>query len=183
MVMSRVRKRLLLAIGLATALTAAAPASANAETVREQKSESHCVVYVVDKTDKGELKMSAPTCAQSIEGAAEIASRSIFLPQSAALDGLAFSHSTFTLGTHFDGSNGTGSSITVVGTSCTGGYWNTPGWFDNKTSSSFNGCARLRHYDKPNKKGAIASTIGAGTTDNIPGFMNNRTESVAYFSS
>lgn len=181
MVMSRVRKRLLLVIGMATALAVAAPANAGAAQAQEK--ETHCVVYVLDKTEDGELTMSAPTCALTREGAAELASRPIFKPQMADIDGMAYGYATFTIGIHYNGTGGTGSSITVVGSSCTGGYWNTPGWFDNKASSSYNGCYRLRHYDKPNKKGTVASTFGAGTTDNIPSFMNNRTESVAYFSS
>jgi len=87
--------------------------------------------------------------------------------------------SSFTLGRHYDGAGGTGSSISIVGSSCTGGYWNTPSAWDNRISSSYNGCAQLKHWDLPYTSGTVESTFGAGTTDNL-GFMNNRTESVSY---
>jgi hypothetical protein len=90
--------------------------------------------------------------------------------------------SSFTLGTHFDGFNGTGSSISVVGSSCTGGYWNTGASWANRISSSWNGCYRLRHHDGPNKTGTYADTVGSGT-HNLPSSMNNRTESVSYWGS
>lgn len=90
--------------------------------------------------------------------------------------------STFTLGTHFEGLNGTGSSISVVGGDCTGGYWNTGLTWANRISSSWNGCYRLRHYDLPNKSGPWVDLVGSGTK-NLPSIMNNKTESVAYLGS
>jgi hypothetical protein len=88
---------------------------------------------------------------------------------------------SYTLGIHYDGYNGTGGSITVAGSGCTGGYWNTPWWFDNRASSSYNGCPYLGHYDHPHLSGATYYTGGVGTTDNL-GWFSNRTESVQYFS-
>jgi len=180
--MSRTRKRLALAIAIAGAMVVAVPASAGAKTELKAK-EKHCVVYVTEKTAEGELKMSDPTCVATREAAAELAARHIYKPQTADVDGMAFGFSNFTIGRHYNGTNGTGSSITVVGSSCTGGYWNTPTWFDNKESSAYNGCYRLRHYNLPNKAGSATNTYGVGQTDNISGWMNNRTESVAYYSS
>ena len=180
--MSRARKRLALSLAIAGAMVVAIPASAGAKAELKQK-EKHCVVYVTEKTADGELRMSEPTCLASREAAAEFAARPVFKAQMADIDGMTFGFSNFTIGIHYNGSSGNGSSITVVGSSCTGGYWNTPGWFDNKESSVYNGCYRLRHYDKPNKSGSATNTYTAGQVDNIPGWMNNRTESVAYFSS
>ena len=91
--------------------------------------------------------------------------------------------STFTLGRHYDGYNGTGSSISVVGSSCTGGYWNTTSSWDNRISSSYNGCARLRHYAYPNKVVPFDDTQGSGTTDNLNSTLNNNAESISYHSS
>lgn len=181
--MSFVRSRLLVATAIATALTVAVPATAVAGTGDKAKKERHCVLYVVDKTEADELKMSDPACFPTADEAASMASRAIFKPQTADIEGMDFGYASFIIGIHYNGTNGNGSSITVVGSSCTGGWWNTPGWFDNKESSVFNGCYRLRHYDKPNKKGTGANTYGAATIDNIPSYMNNRTESVAYLSS
>lgn len=176
-----VRSRLWLALALAVSMTVAIPASVGAKTV--EKSETHCVIHVMEKTDEGELKMSTPTCFATQERAAAAAGREILKPQLNEAAGESYALSSFTIGIHYNGFNGSGSSITVVGSSCTGGWWNTPTWFDNKTSSSYNGCYRLRHYDRPNKQGSSFNTYGVGQIDNITGSMNNRTESVAYYSS
>jgi hypothetical protein len=69
----------------------------------------------------------------------------------------------------------------VVGGSCSGGYWNTGSTWANRISSSWNGCYRLRHHDGPSKTGTYADTLGPGT-HNLPSHMNNKTESVSYWS-
>jgi len=178
---ARVRSFRVLA-GLSIAVTLF-PAAAGATPLQGKPIETHCVVFVVDQAESGALLTSAPDCFASSEEAAVAAAMPLPGLQSADLDASVNASSTFTLGIHYDGLNGTGSSITVVGSSCTGGYWNTPSWFDNRISSSYNGCYRLRHYDRPNKRGSATNTYGAGTTDNLASWMNNRTESVAYYGS
>lgn len=152
----------------------------------------HCVVRVVDQSTEGEFIFGPTNCFDTLVLAMDFATGEQLVE-----DGVSTSSdasrmadptagavsSTFTLGTHFDGSNGTGSSISVVGSSCIGGWWNTGGSWANRISSSWNGCYRLRHYDKPNKVGTWADTTGVGQTKNVPSLMNNRTESVAYFGS
>ncbi len=146
--------------------------------------ETHCVVFVIDQRSDGELVVSEPDCfadeamAEAWSSVGYGLSAESFLGGSRGLAAL----STFTLGRHYDGFNGTGSSIRVVGSSCTGGYWNTSSWWDNRISSSYNGCAHLKHWDRPYMLGASENTYGAGTTDNL-GYLNNRTESVSYYSS
>jgi hypothetical protein len=151
--------------------------------------ESHCVVIVVDQKPDGEFVLSSPVCFEDLGSAFRLASDASVRPERVMEEGkrasalMAQPFTTFTLGTHFDGYNGTGSSITVVGGSCTGGWWNTGGAWANRISSSYNGCYRLRHYDNPNKTGTWVDTTGVGQTDNLPPIMNNRTESVAYYGS
>ncbi|HLF44435.1 MAG TPA: hypothetical protein VJA46_13060 [Acidimicrobiia bacterium] len=150
--------------------------------------ESHCVVVVVSQEESGELIVTDPVCYPTLEGALaaashgrlgdDVSSWAEFLSD----HGLDVVVSSFTLGTHFDGANGTGSSISIVGTECTGGYWNTGASWANRISSSWNGCYRLRHHDSPGKTGSSADTVGAGT-HNLPAAMNNKTESVSYWSS
>lgn len=132
--------------------TQAAPAGA-----APSDAETHCVVEVVAHAADGELL--------TVTDAA-----------------VAETVSSFTLGIHFDGASGSGSSISVTGSSCTGGYWNTPSTWDDRISSSWNGCARLRHWGGPSKTGSYQDTSGVGTTDNLT-TMNNRTESVSYHAS
>lgn len=152
--------------------------------------ESHCVVTTVGQQSDGELITTDMECFDTFPDAMASASNGSLLLPADSSGSVLFTDpdvsamaSTFTLGIHFDGYSGTGSSITVVGSSCTGGYWNSPAWFDNKTSSSYNGCARLKHYNYANASGYLTATTGAGTTDNLPYSANNKTESVSYHSS
>lgn len=152
----------------------------------ERPAETHCVVFVVDQLPDGELIVSEPDCfaeEATADAWAVVGAEFRLTSQTAPSDsGGVTAFSTFTLGKHYDGFNGTGSSITVVGSACTGGYWNTSSSWDNRISSSYNGCGRLRHWDLPYKAGSAQDTYGAGTTDNLS-YMNNRTESVSYHSS
>lgn len=168
----------ILVVGLASA----------AEGVRSSPvAETHCVVWVMGQAVDGELSLTAPSCYRTLAEALEVASaRSTGsdVPVSGVDPSLAASQVlSFTLGTHFDGLNGTGSSISVVGDACGGGWWNTGPTWANRISSSWNGCYRLRHHDGPGATGAYADTVGAGSTHNVPSAMNNKAESVSYWGS
>lgn len=161
---------------------------ATAETINSVDSfepvETHCVVFVVDQKPDGELVTTEPACFQVKADAEAWAQAWLSMVSSEPTDESSggVEVSSYTLGTHYDGANGSGSSISVVGSSCTGGYWNTPNTWDNRISSSYNGCVRLRHWDLPNKAGASQNTYGAGAIHNLT-TMDNRTESVSYHSS
>lgn len=152
--------------------------------------ESHCVVTVLSQRPSGEFVLDEPLCFGSLAGALTRGAGldpetfgGITGPDLFAADGNQELALSSTLGVHFDGLNGSGSSISVVGAGCTGGYWNTGLSWANRISSSWNGCYRLRHYDGPNKSGASGDTVGAGSTHNVPAAINNKTESVAYLGS
>lgn len=148
--------------------------------------ESHCIAEVADQKPDGELILDSPKCFDGLADAYDYASNlslDVDLADSTLFGSVQSLGGTFILGTHFDGYNGSGSSISVVGDSCTGGWWNTSSTWDNRISSSYNGCYRLRHFDYPNKAGDRYDTTGVGQTDNLSAAMNNRTESVAYYSS
>jgi hypothetical protein len=145
--------------------------------------ESHCVMFVVGQRPDGELIMSDADCFSDEMSADVWASYGVPAVKSDSTleesGGVYASSSTFTLGRHYDGFNGSGSSVRIVGSSCTGGYWNTSSSWDNRISSSYNGCSHLKHWDWPYKNGTAESTYGSGTTDNLS-YMNNQTESVSY---
>lgn len=151
--------------------------------------DSHCFVTVLGQRASGEFVVSQPECFDTLAealiatGLDPAATENLSGPNLVAdqRDGLGLLSTT--LGIHFDGANGSGSSISVVGSSCTGGYWNTGAAWANKISSSWNGCYRLRHYDGPNKSGSSGDTVGAGSTHNVPAAINNKAESVAYLGS
>lgn len=147
--------------------------------------ETHCVLFVVDQLPSGKLVLSEPTCfadEADADASATVGPSSQLTSPTLSESIRVNASSTFTLGKHYEGLNGSGSSVTVVGSSCTGGWWNTSSSWDNRISSSYNGCGRLRHWDYPNTSGSSENTYGAGTTDNLT-YMDNRTESVSYHSS
>ncbi len=170
---------------LAVMLLAGVPAVAGAAG----EGDLHCVVVVVGQRASGELVVSAPDCYPSFQEAMAVASGGLISAEAVPSGEELFADpeagsllSSFTLGIHFDGLNGSGSSISVVGSSCTGGYWNTGASWANRISSSWNGCYRLRHHDGPNRTGTYVDTVGSGI-HNLPWWMNNRTESVSYWGS
>lgn len=149
----------------------------------------HCVVEVIEQRPDGELITSEPVCFRRSADALAYASDGLIaltegedLQALAANGGVRSLSGSFAIGIHYDGFNGSGSSVTIMGSSCSGGWWNTSSAWDNRISSSYNGCQRLAHHDYANKAGQSESTIGAGTTDNLND-LNNRAQSVSYWSS
>lgn len=66
------------------------------------------------------------------------------------------------LGIHFDGTNYSGSSFAVVGSDCGGGYVNMSTAWDDRVSSTANGCPQVDHFTNPNLVGVSESTTGSG---------------------
>jgi hypothetical protein len=150
----------------------------------------HCVIEVIGQMKSGELVMSDPVCFDTFAQATFAASSGAVRVRSDTTpvdlfttQDFAVALSSFTLGVHYDGSSGAGSSITVVGSSCSGGYWNTTEVWDNRISSTWNGCYRIKHHDLPAMGGAYASTYGVGAVHNVPSALNNAAESISYWSS
>jgi hypothetical protein len=175
--------RALFVVGVLISRSLAGIATFDVPTVDEE----HCVVYVLSQKADGELVLSDPRCYSTFPGAMSDASGGELVLAAGTVgsvfwtdQGVEALASTFTLGIHFDGYNGTGSSISVVGSSCTGGYWNTGSSWKDRISSSWNGCYRLKHHSAPSRGGSVASTVGAGSTHNLPSWMNDRTESEVY---
>lgn len=170
----------MLALAVAALLSVIPSTSDEPTDEKGPDDESHCVVFVTGRLEDGELVTSKPDCFSSLALAdawAAAGAPNSILEADGSEDVAAAS--SFVLGRHYDGFNGSGSSIAVVGSSCTGGHWNTGSSWANRISSSYNGCPTLRHYDYPNKGGGSQYTSGAGTIDNL-GYMNNDAESVAY---
>lgn len=181
-----VQRALLLAmLSVATTMVVIAPAGAE-RSRPEASDEQHCVA-AVQQLASGELSFTAETCHNTFaEALADATAGTVALPSD--LEGadlfadeiIGQLAASFTLGIHFDGYGGSGSSIAIVGSSCTGGYWNASSWWRNRINSSWNGCYHLRHYDNPSRSGASYNTYTAGQIDSLSWFAN-RTESVAYY--
>lgn len=81
------------------------------------------------------------------------------------------------IGTHYDGLNKTGSTLTVNGVNCLGGYVNlTPTWV-NRVSSTANGCPIVRHYNGANLTGSSQSTTPSSFNLST---LNNLADSIQY---
>jgi hypothetical protein len=192
----------LLAVAMLVALIAV-PATGNAA---EPDTETHCVLDVVGVLTGGEFVTSDPVCFDTFERAAAFAGMGRFQFTSGAelmgvrpdlsepvravrtpLHGRSMAATTasssFVIGIHFTGSRGTGSSVTLTGSNCSGGYWNASSSWRNVISSSYNGCARLAHYSELYISGSRFDTRTSGQTDDITGYMDNRTKSIRYLSS
>ncbi len=149
---------------LGSVLVAGPPAAA-------APAEEHCAARVVAKRSTGELVLSPAVCRSSRTEALQAVG-------ALATTGYA-AQATFTLGVHFDGFSYTGSSISIVGDDCLGGYTNLSSTWDNRVSSTMNGCYRIRHYNGSNKSGSSQTILGAG--GNLSS-LNNLTESIQYSS-
>lgn len=172
---------------LVALVVAVSPAGAGSRSEAPAE-QTHCVASVVEQTPDGELILDEPACFETAEEAdsvetAPLSARAstVTLALVAADDDAATSAdtATITLGTHYDGNNGTGASIAIKGSGCSGGYWNATGTWKNRINSSKHGCYRLVHYDYQNKSGAKYTTYGTGKLNNLGTFVN-RTESVSY---
>ena len=139
-----------------------APRADGATVTKEQ----HCVVRVTSHDADGRLRTTEPTCA---------ATRTDALRQAGvSLSPAAADHP---IGIHYDGYGYTGSSLTVVGADCTGGWLNTPAGWSNRISSTMHGCPRIRHFDGYNLVSPEQTTLAPGA--NLLA-MNNRTSSIQY---
>lgn len=140
----------------------------------------HCLTRVTGKSASGELQLSTPACYATyaevlvnagVAGVEADASRLLGGGGAVALGG------TWIIGTHYDGAGYTGSSMSVQGSDCYGGYINLSGWWANRVSSTINGCPAVSHYYWPNLGGSSETTVGFG--GNLS-WLNNVSESIAY---
>ena len=122
----------------------------------------HCAVRVTGMDPDGHLRTTAPVCSSD---------------QVRAQRSVMTASSDFPIGVHWDGPGLTGSSFTVVGSSCSGGWLNLNSLWINRVSSTQNFCRVIRHFDGYNLTGAAEDTFYPGA--NL-GFLNNATNSIQY---
>ncbi len=143
-------------------------------------SDEHCVAHVIDQLDTGEIVLSDPVCVRGDESvrAALVAQHTgtdVELAASGLGGTIRLNHNL--LGIHYDGVY-SGSSFSVVGDGCTGGWVNLSSSWKNRVSSTINGvCTRVKHHDLENKVGSYQSTWGGGGDLS---YMDNRAKSISY---
>jgi hypothetical protein len=141
----------------------------------------HCVAHIVDVLDTGELVLSEPVCVTGDETAraALVDGHLTEVDAQLAASGLSgeIRLSGSLLGIHYDGVY-SGSSFSVTGSDCNGGWVNLSSYWSNRVSSTINGiCTRVKHHDYHNKVGSYQSTWGSG---GALSYMNNRANSISY---
>jgi hypothetical protein len=149
-----------------------APASAGASGPP-----NHCVTRVEGQQADGQLKMGPERCYATFTQAMAAEHVTAWGEGAAqALTGQAAA--TFTLAIHYDypDRNPAGGTRSVVGSSCSG-YVNLDTAWNNRISSTANGCPTIRHYDLINKGGASVVT---GSPGGNLGTLSNKVSSISY---
>ena len=170
-----------LAVGIAVcilvmaALTWIGPVSASAAVL--ESSPQHCVVDVTAVASDGAFEVSAPTCYSELAAAMEEVGLGTGIDTSLEVVAAVTLAST-TIGVHYDGANFTGSSLTISGSNCLGGYLNLAATWDNRISSTIsNFCGRIRHWTGYNTTGSFQDTVPSG---NLSSPVNNAASSIQY---
>ena len=183
---SRPRTRTVVAAGAAAATAAVVMVPAAPTMATEESDDSHCVIQIEGVEETGEFITAEPVCFGTLAEA--LASAGVDIDPQARInmsdvvadDLLATAAaSSGPLGIHFDGFNVTGSSITVTGSDCGGGYINLSNAWVNRISSTYNLCPVVRFWDGYDKSGGFEST-SPSQINLVP--LNNAANSVQYAS-
>lgn len=121
-----------------------------------QGPETHCVVEVTGQRPDGEYTTTRPVCGRSRPNATTPLASS-------------------TLAVHYSGPSFTGSTFTVTGSGCSGGWLNFPSQWTNVISSTWSYCA-VSHFDFFYLTGDVEVTYSPANL----GSLNNRTNSARY---
>lgn len=180
---------ILRALAAAAALMAVA---AHAPSAHANEPAAHCVVETKRAQDSDALRVTSETCFRDfaevlkrVGAPAEMIGRVRHPGQLTAADmdkigppgQQVTTSSTFVIGIHYDGRYQTGASFSVVGSNCAGGYLNVSWSWNNRISSTTNGCPSILHFDGANLVGSYEVTYSPGGTLT---FMDNRTTSIQY---
>ena len=144
----------------------------------------HCVVHVVGQAAGGRYLLDEPTCYPTLAEALTDAGGRV--PVRAGSHDLTTAEAaevvqaaSRNIGIHFDGANRTGSSITVTGADCGGGYINLSSSWVNRISSTLNGCPTVNFWNGFDKTGSVEQT---GFSSENLGALNNAANSIGYAS-
>jgi hypothetical protein len=138
--------------------------SAPPAAAEEAEEEEHCVLVVLDQGPDGELRTADPVCGPTRPGALQRVGTATLLAD-------------FPIGVHYDGAGFTGSSVTVMGSGCTGGWLNLPGSWNDRISSTLHGCPTIRHYQHVYLTPPSVTTWSPG--GNL-GSLSNEVSSIQY---
>ncbi|HVE45189.1 MAG TPA: hypothetical protein VNA57_00380 [Acidimicrobiales bacterium] len=145
----------------------------------QAEAEQHCVVSVVGRGVDGRFVTSPEACYPTFSEAMASIGYDVVDGAPVPSGDQDMGAMSFVIGTHYDGASGTGSSLTVNGDDCTGGWLNLSSSWINRISSTRNGCPRVRHADGYNLTGTMEETYNFGGVSNLT-FLNNAANSIQY---
>lgn len=151
--MLKTRRRTALAAAAAFVALGGFPSSAAEDP---EGPEVHCVVEITGHRADGEYTTTTPACGRTRPN---------------GMEPLAGS----TLAVHYSGPDFTGSTFTVTGSGCSGGWLNFPSQWTNVISSTWSYCA-VSHFDYFYLTGDVEVTYRPSNL----GLLNNRTNSARY---
>lgn len=167
------------AVAVVVATSWSATGVSGAQIATKDAPEEHCVAFVEGQTPDGEFLLSEVRCFADQSSALSFAGAGPALdsPVEARTQANQVVAMSMTIGIHYDGANLSGSSFTVSGANCLGGYLNVAPAWDNRISSTLGGCPRVRHWTGANKTGSSQDTLPHG---NLVAPVNNAVSSIQY---
>lgn len=169
--------RLLARVGLVVALMSGIALLVPSQASAASSGERHCLLTVTGKDANGTFQTTPMRCFKTYNEvlAARGLGREAYGTSATALQ----AQLTWAIGIHYEHENYGGSSFTVSGSDCKGGGLPVPSGWNDRISSTLNGCGSIVHYQHINYSGATFTTSGGG--GNITGSMNDQTSSLRYF--
>lgn len=170
----------IVSLGAAVAIPYAAPAQASTDA--EPPKGEHCLIETSGVDEANNLIVTETSCFDSFAevltklGADDVAADA----RPANLDRSQIGLRAI-IGVHYDGGSYDGDSFTVTGSTCTGGGLNVSSAWNDRISSTVNGCYRIEHFEHGGFAGATFNTYGSGGSMN-GSTMNNKTTSIKYWS-
>lgn len=174
----QIKRAVLSAITMGALALSAIPAAAT-EMIEEliveaplPQAEQHCLATVASNS-RGVIEIGPQTCFETekeVDG---------FIRDGRNTSAAASRSSSQTIGRHYTNTGYSGSSITIVGTGCSGGTWNPSGGWNNNIESSKNYCggSGTKFYNSSSCSGSGKTIYGNKTS---LGWMNNKTSCVRY---
>jgi Ca2+-binding RTX toxin-like protein/lysophospholipase L1-like esterase len=154
---------------------------------REPDGFDQCVATVEGVDEDGRFEMSEERCYRSYgevlaeSSATSAAAASLVSPTQASAEDL---FAAGIIGTHYDGSSFDGPSISITGVDCLGGglAFANGGQWDNRISSTLNGCPVILHWDEgepgpPPYGGDTEASVGKGK---VLTRLSNRVTGITY---
>ena len=170
---TRICRTVVIAAIIASGIVGGGQASASAPPAGNER---HCVIEV-SGVDDGVFVTQPEVCFGSqTEAVVHIASINA---EQTGQGGLTQSSGSNTIGTHYTSTSYSGSSVRIVGTTCSGGVWYPTGVWNNNIESSRHHCGSspTNFYDSSACSGSPHSIYSAEPS---LGQMNNRASCVRY---